>query len=270
MKLLQGTISYPEVKWGKPEDRAKNTPLIDIVDEIAGVGADGLELWGRHLDGLSDAQVEALAARIKRSGQKVVVFGAYTDFSSSEDALKSTLDGAARWPGLSKLFGFRLVRIFAGAPASAQATEDHWRRAVGGLKRLAALLKGSGLTCAIETHSEQLADTVPGVTRLVTEAADKCIMINYQAMANDPAKVPSELDPIFKWVVHSHVSLARDWNKCAEVTVSELARRGYNGPVTVEFCTGSLPPEGEAFSRPKAIEGMKRNIADLRKVLSAR
>ena len=99
MRFLQGTISYPEVKWGTAEERAvKNTPLIDFVDQLAHVGADGIELWGRHLENASEADIEALADAIEGTGQKVVVLSPYWDFSSGDDAVEASLEDARRYP----------------------------------------------------------------------------------------------------------------------------------------------------------------------------
>jgi sugar phosphate isomerase/epimerase len=264
MKILQGTISYPEVKWGKAEDRAaKNTPLIKFVDDLVKVGADGIELWGRHLDNLPPAGADDLAAKIARSGQKVPVLAAYWDFSSSDDAVKASLVDAERFLATKDLFQAKKIRVFTGAPGSATATEENWKRAVKGMRRLARMYDGTGVTFVVETHPDQLPDTVATALRLMKELEEPSILLNYQAIGEG---VSAELDVLYQWVAHAHVSFARDWHKTAESTVRELARRGYAGTVTVEFCTDSLPPEGVKFDRAKALAGMKRDVALLKKL----
>jgi len=262
MKILQGTISYPEVKWGKAEDRAaQNTPLVNFVDELLTVGADGVELWGRHLDNLPPAGAKDLAAKIARSGQKVPVLAAYWDFSSSDDAVKASLADAERYLAIKDMFQASKIRVFTGAPGSAAATDENWKRAVTGMRSLARMYKGTGVTFVVETHPDQLPDTVPTAVRLMKELEEPSILLNYQAIGAD---VSAELDVLYQWIAHAHVSFARDWHKTAEATVRELARRGYAGTVTVEFCTDSLPPEGVAFDRAKALAGMKRDVALLK------
>jgi sugar phosphate isomerase/epimerase len=263
MKILQGTISYPEVKWGKPEDRAKNTPLISFVDALKTIGADGIELWGRHLDGLSEEQVDALARKIAASGQKVEALAPYWDFSSSDEAVATSLEDAKRWLRLKDKFASRKIRAFVGAPASAQATEENWSRAFSGLRRLAKMYKGTGVTFVVETHPDQLPDTVPSCVKLMKELGEPSILLNYQAMSED---VKAELDVLYQWVAHVHVSFARKWSSAAESTIRELVRRGYAGTVTVEFCTDSLPEEGQQFDRAKAIAGMRKDVAFLKKL----
>ena len=265
MRILQGTISYPEVKWGKAEERAgQNTALVRFVNDIAGVGADGMELWGRHLDNLTTGDIQALAKAIDRSGQKVEVLGPYWDFSSSDDTVESSLEDAKRYRGLCDLFGSRKVRVFVGAPASDKATEENWTRAKKGLARLAKTYKGSGVTFVVETHADQLADTPETCERLMRELAQAPIMINYQDMHSGR----DEVGMLYKWVRHVHVSFIRDWGKTVEKTIRDLKAHGYDGTVTVEFCTDSVPPEGVKFERAKAIAGMKRDIAYIRSLVA--
>lgn len=264
MRFLQGTISYPEAKWGKPEDRAaKNTPLAKFVKDLAGIGADGIELWGRHLEGLERKSIEALAQRITDSGQKVVALAPYWDFSSSDEALEATIEDAKRYLDFKDIFEAKKIRVFAGAPGSAEATQKNWSRAIKGLHELARMYEGSGVTFVIETHGEQLPDTVASSKRLMEELDEPSILLNYQYMKG---KVGEEIDGLFEWIAHVHVSFAERYPNVGEETVRHLARRGYAGTVTVEFCTDSLPPEGKEFSRAKAIAGMKRDIALLRAI----
>jgi sugar phosphate isomerase/epimerase len=262
IKVLQGTISYPEVKWGKAEDRAaKNTPLIKFVSEMKTVGADGIELWGRHLDNLSLADVQTLASEISASGQKVEVLAAYWDFSSADSAVESSLEDARRFMGFCDLFGARAIRVFAGGPASASATDENWKRAISGMKRLAKMYKGTGVTFVVETHADQLPDTPDSAARLMKELAEPSILINYQHMKGDALK---EMATLWRWIAHVHVSFVKDWGAVNETIVRELVKRGFNGAITVEFCTDSLPEEGQAFDRAKAMAGMKSNIASIR------
>jgi|GEM_PF-3141832 len=264
MRILQGTISYPQVKWGKPEDRACNTALSEFAAELADVGADGIELWGRHLDGLDASEIDGLARRIAQSGQRVEVLAPYWDFSSGDEAVKESLVDARRWLELKDRFWARKIRVFVGAPASAQATEDNWARAIGGLRQLAKIYGGSGVTFVIETHADQLADTVKSTVRLMKELDEPSILVNYQNMGGEPA---AELDAVFQWVAHAHVSYTQKWKSNADEVVRELAKRGYSGTLTVEFCTDSLPGEGQSFDRAKAIAGMKRDVAHVRTLL---
>lgn len=262
IKVLQGTISYPEVKWGKAEDRAAtNTPLIKLVKEMKGVGADGVELWGRHLDNLSVSDIEALARELKAADLKVEVLAAYWDFSSADQAVESSLEDARRYMGFCDLFGARKIRVFAGGPGSAEATDENWRRAVAGMKRLAKMYKGTGVTFVIETHDSQLPDTPDTAARLVRELDEPSILLNYQHMKGDALK---EMVAIWRWIAHVHLSFVKDWGAVNEAIVRELVRRGYKGAITVEFCTDSLPQEGQVFDRAKAFAGMKANIDAIR------
>lgn len=259
MRFLQGTISYPEVKWATAEERAvKNTPLIDFVDQLAEVGADGIELWGRHLDNLDEAEIEALSQAIEKIGQRVMVLAPYWDFSSSDEAVEASLADADRYLLLKDVFGCDMLRVFSGAPASAESTPLNWERAINGLGRLARMYEGTGVTFVIETHSQQLADTPQSSRRLMEELDEPTVRLNYQNMQGDPVE---ELDAVYPWVSHCHVNTVKQWSSTVEAVMGELTRRGYNGAVTCEFCTDSLPGENEQFDRAKAIDGMRADIA---------
>jgi sugar phosphate isomerase/epimerase len=261
IQILQGTISYPEVKWGKPEDRKKNTPLIKFVDELVGVGADGIELWGRHLDGLKTADAKALAKKITDTGQKVLALAAYTDFSSSDDAVKASLEEAKRYLEFIDIFDCRKVRIFVGGPGSAEAKQEHWDRAVKGLKELVHMFHGTGAVFVCETHPDNLNDTVATSLKLMTVVNERAIRLNYQNMKGDPK---GELNVLYRYVEHVHTSFVARMKSNDEEVMKELVRRGYDKTLTVEFCTDSLPAEGETFDRAKAIAGMKQDIALLK------
>lgn len=262
MRFLQGTISYPEVKWGTAEERAvKNTPLIDFVDQLGDLCADGIELWGRHLDNLDEAEIEALSEAIEESGQRVMVLSPYWDFSSSDEAVEASLADADRYLLIKDVFGCGMLRVFSGAPASAEATEENWERAINGLGRLARMYEGSGVTFVIETHSQQLADTPRSSRRLMEALDEPTVRLNYQNMQGDAGE---ELDAVYPWVSHCHLNTVKQWTSTVEAVMGELTRRGYKGAVTCEFCTDSLPGENEEFDRVKAINGMRADIAHLR------
>jgi len=266
MRFLQGTISYPQVKWGTAEERAvKNTPLVDFVDQLADVGADGIELWGRHLENLDEAGMEALARAIDETGQKVVVLGPYWDFSSSDEAVERSLEEADDYLRVKDVFGCSKIRVFTGAPASAEATEENWERALNGLARLARMYNGTGVTFVVETHRNQLADTPESCRRLMENLDEPAVRLNYQAMTGAPA---DELESIYPWVSHVHVSRATRFGEKAEEVMKALAMRGYDGTVTVEFCTDSLPEETGEFDRARAIAGMKADIEFLRSLVA--
>ncbi|MCD6405602.1 MAG: sugar phosphate isomerase/epimerase [Planctomycetes bacterium] len=264
MKFLQGTISYADPKWGPREKRvAENTPLADFLDEIASVGADGIELWGYHLDGLGEAEVEALAKDIADSGQEVTVLSPYWDFSSSDEAVERSLEDAGRYLALKDVFGSRTIRVFVGAPGSAEAAPDNWERAINGLGRLARMYDSAGVTFVVETHNHQLPDTPRSCVRLMNELNEPSIRINYQNMGGAPAE---ELDVVFPWVSHVHVSPHPKFAKTADEVIADLVGRGYDSTMTVEFCTDSLPEEGREFDRAKAIAGMRADIEHLRSI----
>ncbi len=262
MHFLQGTISYPEVKWGTAEERAvRNTPLVDFVDKLADVGADGIELWGRHLENLGEAEVEALAGAIKASSQKVEMLAPYWDFSSSDEAVEKSLGDAHEYLRIKDIFNCNRIRVFTGAPASAEATEQNWQRALKGMNELARMYDGTGVTFVVETHGDQLADTPESCRRLMEELDEPSVRLNYQQMGGAPS---DELDLIYPWVSHVHVSRTSRFPEKAEAVIKELVLRGYDGTVTVEFCTDSLPGENEQFDLDRAIAGMTADIKLLR------
>ena len=164
------------------------------------------------------------------------------------------------------IFGAKKIRVFAGGPASKDATKKNWTRAADGLTRLARMYDDSGVMFVIETHADQLPDTVETAARLMKEVDEPFIRLNFQTMKGDPE---AEVNALYKWIEHVHVSPAARFNDPTEGVMKALVKRGYNGTITVEFCTDSLPAEGETFDRAKAIAGMKKDVACVKRLRGA-
>jgi sugar phosphate isomerase/epimerase len=95
------------------------------------------------------------------------------------------------------------------------------------------------------------------------EVDEPSVRLNYQTMKGDPEV---EVEALYKWIEHAHVSPVARFKDPTEAVIRALLKRGYDGTVTVEFCTDSLPAEGETFDRAKAIAGMKKDVAFVKRL----
>ena len=192
------------------------------------------------------------------------MFGAYTDFASSDEAVKASLEEGRRYLKFKDIFGTKKMRIFAGGLGVGRGQAGALGPRVAGMKEFAKMYAGTGMMFVIETHDQQLPDTPETAVRLVKEVDDPSIRLNYQYMRTD---IKKELDMTWPYIEHVHMSFASRFNSRDDEVMKELVKRGYDKTITVEFCTDSLPEEGEKFDRARALAGMKSDIARIQSLM---
>jgi len=141
----------------------------DIIQLCVDNQLDGIE-WG------GDVHVPpgnaAVAARVRslteQAGLGVAAYGSYYVLNGSATNNKHTFDAVL---DSAQALGAPLIRIWAGAKSSAQATAQDWADAIKDSRRLGDMAAAKGVKVAYEYHQGTLTDTNESAMKLLTEVA---------------------------------------------------------------------------------------------------
>lgn len=269
MQLLLNTIMLEPNRW--TADHALTRPLADLLDPIAAAGFRELEVWGYHLDRLSEAEVEHLAGALQARGMRAVGVGAYPSFhleGAEDDEQRRTLD---RLLAAAGRLGASVFKIFPGRVASADAGETVWGRSVEGMRRLAGRTGEAGLLLTLETHGGTLCDTLDGTRRLLDQLPEDGVGICFQPyVEHDTAAAIAAFDALGPRVRHLHLQNRGsgaaalleegDWTDYRRF-LPHVRRSGFDGPMCLEFTAGITPGEGEEFDPAAVLANAARDRA---------
>lgn len=227
----------------------RERPIAEIVPHLAAAGYDGIELWGGHLDPLDDAGIGALRAQADACGIALPVIAPYFWLTRDlPELLARSFATAERSVALARRLGATRIRTFVDAGpdgiGSAAAEPQHWRRAVDGLRRIAAL--APDLLFVIETHANTLADTPASALRLLDLAGAANLALNYQTGHGDPLPGYRTLRHRIRHL-HLHNRASPDGGYLEDGTsdlpglLAALASDGYAGTLSVEYCWQGVP-----------------------------
>jgi sugar phosphate isomerase/epimerase len=157
------------------------------------------------LEGIKKAP-EAYAKLVERAGLSVAALSLYNTFTDSA-RLDDEIDAAAAFIRAASAFETRIVKLTPGPPASAEATDEHWRRLGRAMDELAPVAKEAGVQLAFETHMRQLSDTLASSKRLLELASSDVVGLtvdfsNLAFAGEDTRAVFSELG---EHMAHAHV-----------------------------------------------------------------
>ena len=239
-------------------------PIEEILPRVAEIGYEGVEVWGPQIDGKPDEELVALAEQARGLGLSIPCITPYFCFTGTQAEWDASMAVARRFIRYADLLAAPYVRgltsvhidlkDFRQQPVtsldnlapSGQAAEAQWQQTVDAYRQLAAEIEeaGTDVTFALETHGNNLSDTLAGCRRLLEAVASPRLRILYQGfLGQEPAE---GVDDIYDAVVHAHVQYVggRGREKFLPV-VSKLTGKGYQGWVNVEFT--DPPAEGEGL-----------------------
>ncbi len=269
MQLLLNTIMLEPNRW--TAEHALTWPLVDLLDPMAAAGFRDLEVWGYHLDRLSETEVEQLAAALEARGMRAVGVGAYPAFHLEGAEDEGQRRSLGQLVGAAVHLGASVFKIFPGRVASADAGDAVWRRSVEGMRRLAGRTAEAGMLLTLETHGGTLCDTLHGTRRLLEQLPEAGVGICFQPyVEHDTAAAMAAFDALGSRVRHLHLQNRKDgaaalleegdWTDYRRF-LPHLRRSGFDGPMCLEFTAGITPAPGDAFDRAGVLSNAARDRA---------
>jgi len=223
--------------------------LEEMLPKIAGLGYDGAEIWAPHLIGRTDDEIARVRTVADDCGLDICQITPYPCFTGCRDDYEWSMGHCREMERVAAMLGTPnirgltsvgikmtdwkqrpVVQLYNMAP-SARASEDQWKQAVRAYRELGS---GDGPTWAVETHGNNLTDTLPGAKRLLAEVGSPRVKLTYQWF-NDVG-VAEGLEAVWDDVAQVHLQhVSTGGEERSRESLKLLADRGYQGYVTVEF-----------------------------------
>lgn len=204
----------------------------------------------RNITALSPAEAVRVKARLDQAGIGVSAVASPIGKYPLDAPFEPHLELFRHTIRLAQLLGTRLIRIFSFYAPQGGCIDDCRPQVVDRLRRMAALLEGTGIRMAHENESHIFGHDAANCAALVREVASEAMTLVYdpanfvwgESIGNNVESCWPRLQPhvghihIKDWKVGSRDigSLPGDGDGQIERLVGELARTGYDGFVTLE------------------------------------
>lgn len=243
-------LQSEEIKIGYCSLGMRDKKIEDVIEIIAKIGYQGVELWFPHLEDYEKRHggLTGLKELLKEKGLEVSMIVPYFKLTKSEEEREESYRQAEKAIGYAKLFGTKKIRAFVGGPASADATQKNWDQAVKGLRKICDLDKSR--LFLLETHDHQLQDTISTTLKLIRKVARKNLLVNLDIynlyrLGEDPVYALEWLYPVVNnihvknWTLTSPegrvVNYLKDGPMDYAPFFTRLKAKGYSGYVSVEW-----------------------------------
>ena len=227
--------------------------LEEVLDEVAGLGGEFVQLNAVHLRGASDARVEELRQRAGALGLGLTLSGDVVGRARDQEPPEEGARRVQGWLDLARRLGSPFARVSSGFYRNELAGDEAAVRAelayVVDALRLAAAEAPEGVQVLLENHS----DFTPGEHLEIVESVGPervgvfLDLINPVSLLLDPLPVVTELAPL---AVAGH---AKDYRVVSSYVEDGFHRRGFE----VQWC---YPGEGVA-DLPALVAALPRATA---------
>lgn len=238
--------------------------LNEAIHQMGALGYDGIEIWGRHLDGLTDKDVVALRKAGEDHGLVVCATSPYFDFVQGSDRWARSVTDCRTICHQARLLGASILRYReVDFIPSKDMTQGQWIDCLDGLRALCGLA-APDLTVGIECHVDLPQDTVENILMMIDRVAAPNLQVIFQPDMYPPTEVPEAFDALYPYTAHVHVGNVQQGGGTDENgfplrtnlgdpeggydftrLLKELDRRNYEGFVTVEAL---MAPKTESLS----------------------
>ncbi|MEK7412110.1 MAG: sugar phosphate isomerase/epimerase family protein [Planctomycetota bacterium] len=224
----------------------RDQPIEEIIPRLADIGYDGVEIFAQHINGKTDAELDAIRRLAESKKLRIEVVSPYFWLTRDlPDLVKESIESAARFAGYARRLGAKRIRTFVDAGndgiGSAVATPEQWQRAVTNLKKITSL--APDILFVVETHAHTLADTPVSTRRLFDLVQAANLKVLYQADGvSDPLIGYRLLKPDIQHFHLQHpygpekTGYLNDGSEYLTPLFAEVLRDGYSGTMSVEHC----------------------------------
>ncbi len=229
-------------------------PLEQILPRIADLGYDGAEIWGPHLLGRTDEEILKIKSIAQSCNLEIPQITPYFCFTGDKQAYDWSIQHAKDMahyadlleaPNIRSLTSvginmtdFKEQPVFSmeNLAPSADASEQQWQQVITAYNELC---KGAGPIWALETHGNNLSDSLPGCQRLLKEVNSPRLKLTYQWL-ND-ASIEEGLDALWDDIAQVHLQHASTaGEERSRKCLKYLADHKYQGFITIEFCDAPI------------------------------
>jgi hypothetical protein len=180
-----------------------------IIAIAKSAGLQGIE-WGGDVhvppegrDSASNPVAAAIGEKTAAAGLTVLSYGSYYKLRGGQDFV----------PVLAAARALKapLIRIWAGALASAAAEDNYYHKAAGELQGVCDLAADAGIKIGLEYHRGTLTDTADSAEKLVHLTARNNLRLYWQPNPDLPvAEHHREISLLLPWISQVHVF---HWNR---------------------------------------------------------
>ncbi len=146
--------------------RFEKKSIVDIIYELSNLGYTSLEIWAPQL---LKQPIEKMKSALDKTNTKVTMVSPYFNFTSGLKWWKKSLCLAQVLLEISQKLECPYLRCFSGNVGSQSCTKKQWGDAVSGMQILADMSAKYGVSLAIETHANTLADTERSILKLLSD-----------------------------------------------------------------------------------------------------
>ena len=242
----------------------RSMALDDLIRRLGELHYDGVEVWGRDLEGASDERVRAIREAAEARRLTVCAISPYFDFVQGPERWRKGVEACRTVVRQARILGTPIIRYReVDYIPSADMSDAQWSACLDGLKALCGLASPD-LIVGIECHENLPQDTVENILMMIEKVGMPNLKVIFQPSSYIGRDLGPILEALYVHTVHVHVSnrpkgggRREDGSplRChlgdgeGEIDYDRffgaLKSRGYGGFVTIE---GIKPPEYESLA----------------------
>jgi sugar phosphate isomerase/epimerase len=250
----------------------RSMTLDELIPRLGALGYDGVEVWGKDLEGASDERVQEIRAAADAQNLTVCATSPYFDFVPGGERWEKGLAACRTVVRQARILGTPIIRYReVDYIPSAEMNADHWSACLDGLKALCGLA-APDLIVGIECHENLPQDSVENILMMIEKVGVPNIKVIFQPSSYVGQDLGPILEALYPHTVHVHLgnrpnaggeapdgsalkSYLGDKDSAIDYDAffEDLKGRGYDGFATIE---GIKAPENESLS--VEIEYLKR------------
>jgi sugar phosphate isomerase/epimerase len=265
IKLSLCSINF-HTAFSKRGDKV-TSKVEEIIPQVASLGFDGIEIWGRHLEGKSLPEIKKIKELTQEHNLEIPVISPYFDFTDTEEKWEESFNRALKFIEYSYYLGKPMIRFFSGRVGSERASPEQWRKACRALRQICNIAETYKIKIAAEIHDNNLMDTVPSTLRLLKEINKENLGIIFQPHSFSPLEVITSFEETFPYIFHIHLCNFTQEQKYSLLSEGIFDIKSFVKKVTAKNFKGYLSLE---FWKTPLLEVARSELEYLRSLIKER